>query len=201
MFMPNKILWHSTKFILQQISTLMIITSMPFTRDQRCISLVCSFQILSNSDDTILSISSLKRSLAINSFASERPVIIQATIITLRAEPSKRKQWELCELLGAGGQPSTWLPPGKLAEHPQPSYDLLWSSLCSLNRLNLPKLSFFMKIVNHDLGHSLLEREGVRSTLLQVTEKINVDGIIKKSWFFKIIKDHPRSSRMIPNAS
>ena len=32
-------------------------------------------------------------------FASEGPAIIQATIITLRAEASERKQWELCELL------------------------------------------------------------------------------------------------------
>ena len=37
-------------------------------------------------------------------------------IITLRAEASKRKQEQLCESLGAGGKPSTWLPPGKLAD-------------------------------------------------------------------------------------
>ena len=34
---------------------------------------------------------------------------------------------------------------------------------------------------SHHFGHSLLEREGVRSTLLQVNDVINVEEIIEKS--------------------
>ena len=51
-----------------------------------------------------------------------------------------------------------------------------------------------------NLGHSLLEREGVRSTLLQVTGVVNVYKIIK-NMILKIIRGHPRSSKIISIAS
>jgi len=53
------------------------------------------------SDGGILSTTRLNALFAINSFAPKWPAISPATIITLRAEASERKQRELCESLWA----------------------------------------------------------------------------------------------------
>ena len=82
-----------------------------------------------------------------------------------------------------GGKPSTRLPPGGLVEQA---------------RVQFISLSMIYEFY---LGHSLLEREGVRSTLLQVIQVTKSGEIIKKCKFLKIIKHHPRLSKITPNAS
>ena len=90
----------STKPVLQQISALSISMDTPFIQDLSLIPKLCYSRGASRSDSTILRISCLKPALATHSFDSQRGCSVPGRIITLRAEASGRKQWELCELFG-----------------------------------------------------------------------------------------------------
>ena len=59
----------------------------------------CYSSPASRSDSWIMSTSCLKGALAINMFAPKGAAYSHGCIITLRAEASGKKQWELCELL------------------------------------------------------------------------------------------------------
>ena len=80
-------------------ATLVIITNMPFTEDQSLAYYLVTFAFLSRSDSRISRTSCLKARVAIQSFGLRPGVVSQAAIITLRAETSLSKKWELCELL------------------------------------------------------------------------------------------------------
>ena len=59
----------------------------------------CYSSPASRSDSWIMSTSCLKGALATNMFAPKGAAYSHGCIITLRAEASGKKQWELCELL------------------------------------------------------------------------------------------------------
>ena len=80
------------KPVLHEISTLVIITSMPFTQDLSLIPKLGSSSPASNSDRWIRSTSRLKTRLATHSFGLRGQLLSPGRIITLRALASKRKQ-------------------------------------------------------------------------------------------------------------
>ena len=140
--MKFKKIYHVIKPVPRSISALMIIMNTTFTQDLSLIPKVCYSCPLSWSDVRIMSTSSLKHLLAINSFASIWHAIFPGPIITLRAWASKRKQGSsashVLSSLRASADP--WA--SERSFWPQPMNNQTWSRTVHLHhRTHTEKLT------------------------------------------------------------